>query len=88
VGRISSFELGKRKDKASEGHSIERLEMCSLNWNLLRSVKLPITDVSLLCRRKVLKHANVEGRNLLHKHKGRLQQEGQEIEVLNGLIVA
>jgi hypothetical protein len=25
VGKISSFELGKCKDKASEGHSIERL---------------------------------------------------------------
>jgi hypothetical protein len=58
--------------------------MCSLNWNLLRSVKLPITDVSLLCRTKVLRHAYVEGRNLLNKHKGRLQQEGQEIERVNG----
>jgi hypothetical protein len=53
VGRISSFKLGKRKDKASEGHSIERLEMAlsELGFSLEKSVKLPITDVSLLCCR-------------------------------------
>ncbi|RCV09337.1 hypothetical protein SETIT_2G019400v2 [Setaria italica] len=87
-GRISSFVFGKRKGKASEGHSLERLDMAlsELEFALERSAKLPITDVSLLCRRKVLKHAYVEGRNLLNKHKGRLQQEGQEIgRVCRGL---
>ncbi|CAL5077081.1 unnamed protein product [Urochloa decumbens] len=81
VSRVSSFVLGKRKDKASEGHNIERLEMAlsELEFALERSVKLPVTDVSLICRRKVLKHAYAEGRNLLNKHKRPLQQEGQEI---------
>ncbi|CAM0145198.1 unnamed protein product [Urochloa decumbens] len=85
VSRVSSFVLGKRKDKASEGHNIERLEMAlsELEFALERSVKLPITDVSLICRRKVLKHAYAEGRNLLNKHKRPLQQEGQEIRWVN-----
>ncbi|KAG2639675.1 hypothetical protein PVAP13_2KG076316 [Panicum virgatum] len=54
VSRVSSFVLGKREDKESKGRIIERLEMAlaELEFALERSVKLPITDISLLHRRK------------------------------------
>ncbi|RLM58565.1 hypothetical protein C2845_PM18G05960 [Panicum miliaceum] len=82
VSRVSSFVLGKREDKESKEHIIERLEMAlaELEFALERSVKLPITDVSLLHRRKVIKHAYTEAASLLHKHKWQSQQEDKEIE--------
>ncbi|KAG2639661.1 hypothetical protein PVAP13_2KG023900 [Panicum virgatum] len=54
VSRVSSFVLGKREDKEPKGRIIERLEMAlaELEFALERSVKLPITDISLLHRRK------------------------------------
>ncbi|KAF8713978.1 hypothetical protein HU200_027966 [Digitaria exilis] len=83
VSRVSSFLLGKCEDMESKGHIIERLEMAlaEMEFALERSVKLPITDVSLLHRRKVIKHAYLEATNLLEKHKRRQpQQENKEIE--------
>lgn len=82
VSRVSSILFGKREDKDSETHIIERLKMAlsELEFALEISAKLPITDVSLLRRRKVFKHAYVEATYLLNKHKPRSEQEGQEIE--------
>ena len=82
VSRVSSFVLGKREDKESKGRIIERLEMAlaELEFALERSVKLPIRDISLLHRRKVIKHAYTEAANLLDKHKWQSQQEDREIQ--------
>jgi len=82
VSRVSSFVLGKREDKESKERIIERLEMAlaELEFALERSVKLPITDVSLLHRRKVINHAYTEAANLPDKHKWQSQQEDREIQ--------
>ncbi|CAL5091685.1 unnamed protein product [Urochloa decumbens] len=82
VSRVSSFVLGKRKDKESKGHMIERLEMAlaELDFALERSMKLPITDVSLLRRRNMITQGYVEAAILLDKHKRQSQQEDQRIE--------
>ena len=80
VSRVSSFVLGKREDKEPKGRIIERLEMAlaELEFALERSVKLPITDSSLLHRRKVINHAYTEAANLLDKHKWQSQQEDRD----------
>ncbi|WVZ73652.1 LOW QUALITY PROTEIN: hypothetical protein U9M48_021937 [Paspalum notatum var. saurae] len=77
VSRGVSFMLGKRK-KASQGHMIERLEFA-----LERSAKLPITDISLIHRRKMVKCAYIEAAELLDKHK-QPPMQGQE-EITQGL---
>ncbi|WVZ61697.1 hypothetical protein U9M48_011528, partial [Paspalum notatum var. saurae] len=71
VSQGISFVLGKRKMKDSQGHMIERLEMAAsgLELALERSAKMPITDVSLLKRRRMLKCAYLEAMELLDKHK-------------------
>ncbi|WVZ61708.1 hypothetical protein U9M48_011538 [Paspalum notatum var. saurae] len=71
VSQGISFVLGKRKMKDSQGHMMERLEMAAsgLELALGRSAKMPITDVSLLKRRKMLKRAYLEAMELLDKHK-------------------
>ncbi|CAM0145202.1 unnamed protein product [Urochloa decumbens] len=82
VSRVSSFVLGKRKDnKESKGHIIERIEMAlpELEFALEISMKLPITDVSLLHRRNMIKQGCMEAAILLDKHKRQSQQEDQRI---------
>ncbi|CAL5078067.1 unnamed protein product [Urochloa decumbens] len=81
VSGVSSFVLGKRKDKESKGHMIERLEMAlaELEFALERSMKLPITDASLLHRRNMIKQGCMEAAILLDKHKRQSQQEDQRI---------
>ncbi|KAJ1287578.1 hypothetical protein BS78_02G020800 [Paspalum vaginatum] len=71
VSQGISFVLGKRKMKDSQGHMMERLEMAAsgLELALERSAKMPITDVSLLKRRRMLKRAYLEAMELLDKHK-------------------
>ncbi|CAN6180243.1 unnamed protein product [Urochloa humidicola] len=73
VSRGLSYALGKRKERAPEGHSEERLEMAvaKLGLALERSVKLPMIDVWLIHRRKMLKRAYDEAANLLLNHKRR-----------------
>ncbi|XP_072148122.1 uncharacterized protein [Setaria viridis] len=77
MSRAFSFMLGKHLEKASEGHSAERLEMAlsELEFALERTAKLPITEASLLRRRKLLKRGYVEGIDLLNKHKLQGHQE-------------
>ncbi|CAM0145205.1 unnamed protein product [Urochloa decumbens] len=79
VSRAISSVLGKREEKASQGHIMERLEMAvnDLEFALERSAKLPITDVSLLDRRKVIRCSYVEAAKLLDNHKQQAVQ-GQE----------
>ncbi|KAL6897234.1 hypothetical protein ACP4OV_006930 [Aristida adscensionis] len=79
MSRVSSFVWCKRQEKANQQQSIERLEMAisELEMALERSAKLPITDVSLLRRRKVFEQAYMEGADLLNKHKWP-ELEGQE----------
>ncbi|KAJ1287577.1 hypothetical protein BS78_02G020700 [Paspalum vaginatum] len=81
VRRVSSFVFGKREDKASKRYSIERLQMAlsELEFALERSAKVPITDMSLLRRKKVFRHAYAEGLNLANKHRQQELQEGQEM---------
>lgn len=60
VSRGFSYVLGKRKERASMGmgDALEKLELAhsQLEFVLERSSKLPITNVSLLRRRMMIKH--------------------------------
>ncbi|KAL6848645.1 hypothetical protein ACP4OV_021228 [Aristida adscensionis] len=72
VSRVSSYLLSKLNDDdemASRGQYMERLEMAhtELELALERSARMPITDVSLLRRRKLLKCAFDECGDLLHR---------------------
>ncbi|WVZ61712.1 hypothetical protein U9M48_011542 [Paspalum notatum var. saurae] len=80
VSKGISFVMGKREEKASQGHIKERLEMAinDLELALERSANLPITDVSLLQRRKMINCAYVEATELLNKHKEQSVQDQQE----------
>ncbi|WVZ61693.1 hypothetical protein U9M48_011526 [Paspalum notatum var. saurae] len=81
VSRGFSFAWGKcESKKLSQGHMMERLEMAvsELELALERSVKLPITDVSLLQRRKMIKCAYVQAMELLDKHKQQAVFASQE----------
>ncbi|KAF8783611.1 hypothetical protein HU200_000464 [Digitaria exilis] len=73
ISRVISviFRKCKHFEKTSRGHSAERLEMAlsELEFALERTAKLPITEATLLRRRKVLKHGYIEGMDLLNKHK-------------------
>jgi len=71
VSRVSSFIFNKHEEKVSKGHNLERLEMAHTELELAieRSSKLPITDVSLLRRRKILKRALEECGDVLTRHK-------------------
>nr|CAB3455592.1 unnamed protein product [Digitaria exilis] len=77
MSRAVSLMLGKHFEKTSRGHSAERLEMAlsELEFALERTAKLPITEATLLRRRKVLKHGYIEGMDLLNKHKLQGNQE-------------
>jgi len=83
-----SFALGKREEKASQGHLMERLEMAvsQLEFALERAQELRIRHLSLICRRKQIKSAYVEATELLDKHK---QQQavpaGQELQDAHGV---
>ncbi|XP_062188118.1 uncharacterized protein LOC133891418 [Phragmites australis] len=80
VSRSISYVLGKRKERTSGGHIAERLEMAltTLGLALEMSAKLPITDVWLLHRRKMLKRAYDEAADLLNRHKQQALQQDQE----------
>ncbi|XP_066393147.1 uncharacterized protein [Miscanthus floridulus] len=88
VSRGVSFALGKREEKASQGHLMERLEMAvsQLEFALERVQELRIRQLSLICRRKQIKSAYVEATELLDKHK---QQQavpaGQELQNAHGV---
>jgi len=88
VSRGVSFVLGKREEKASQGHLMERLEMAvsQLEFALERAQELRIRHLSLICRRKQIKSAYVEATELLDKHK---QQQavpaGQELQDAHGV---
>ncbi|KAJ1254561.1 hypothetical protein BS78_K033300 [Paspalum vaginatum] len=71
VSRAVSFVVGKREEAASQGHLMERLEMAAnhLEFALEMSIKLPILDVSLLQRRKMIKCAYVQAMELLERHR-------------------
>ncbi|CAD6221539.1 unnamed protein product [Miscanthus lutarioriparius] len=84
LSKAISFVLGRREEKVSQGVNAERLEMAvsQLEFALERTAKLPVMELSLLHRRKMIKRAYLEGTELLNKHK-QLQelQEGQQEEV-------
>ncbi|GJN10403.1 hypothetical protein PR202_ga28493 [Eleusine coracana subsp. coracana] len=68
-----------------EPHSAERLEMAvsELEFVLERTAKLPITDLSLLRRRKMFKLAYAEGTDLFHMHRqGHHGGEGMAKQVM------
>ncbi|TKW02174.1 hypothetical protein SEVIR_8G228500v4 [Setaria viridis] len=72
VSRITSYLFSKcdhDERTASTGHHIERLEMAhtELELALERSARMPITDVSLLRRRKLLERAFKDCGDLLHR---------------------
>ena len=72
VSRVSSYiSTSKLDDKVSIAHIIARLEMAlsRLEFALERTGKMPITHVSLLRRRKIIRRAYVEGTDLLERHK-------------------
>ncbi|CAN6170754.1 unnamed protein product [Urochloa humidicola] len=83
LSKALSFIMGKREEKASEGLSAEKLEMAvsEMEFALERTLKLPVTDVSLLHRRKMIRRAYLEGTQLLnkHKHKSQALQVQEEI---------
>ncbi|CAM0150100.1 unnamed protein product [Urochloa decumbens] len=80
VSRVSSYISTKLDDKASREQIIERLVMAlyRLEFALERTATQPITYVSLLRCRKKLKHACIEGTELLNKHKQQAQEGQQE----------
>jgi hypothetical protein len=86
VSRGVSFVLGKREEKASQGHLMEKLEMevNRLEFALERAQYLPISHLSLISRRKMIESAYVEAMKLLNKQQ---QQQavppapGQELQV-------
>ena len=80
VSRCISFALGRREEKASQGHLRERLEMAvsELEFALERAMELPIRHLSLLQRRKIIKRAHVEAMELLDKHRQQAVPPGQE----------
>ncbi|XP_066393146.1 uncharacterized protein [Miscanthus floridulus] len=88
VSRGVSFALGKREEKASQGHLMERLEMAvsQLEFALERAQELRIRHLSLISRRKQIMSAYVEATELLDKHK---QQQavpaGQELQDAHGV---
>ncbi|XP_066393021.1 uncharacterized protein [Miscanthus floridulus] len=88
VSKGVSFALGKREEKASQGHLMERLEMAvsQLEFALERAQERRIWHLSLICRRKQIKSAYVEATELLDKHK---QQQavpaGQELQDAHGV---
>jgi hypothetical protein len=85
VSRAISSVLGRLEEKDSQRHIRERLQMAAneLELALERSAKLPITDVSLLQRRKMIKCAYLEAAQLLDKHEQEaLVPAGQEGKVL------
>ncbi|TVU40820.1 hypothetical protein EJB05_14299, partial [Eragrostis curvula] len=69
----------KHGEKVSAGHNIERLEMAHSNLEhaLDRAGKLPITDVSLLRRRKILKRAFEECIDVIHRCKLNAQEDNE-----------
>ena len=72
VNRVTSYlfsKLDDNKEMASRGHYVERLEMAhtELELALERSARMPITDVSLLRRRKLLERAFEDCEYLLHR---------------------
>ncbi|CAM0954828.1 unnamed protein product [Alopecurus aequalis] len=71
VSGVLSLAASQRDEKASQGHLLERLEMAQseLEFALERSGKTPITDVSLLRRRMMLKCAFQECTLVFHKHR-------------------
>ena len=77
ISRVSSFISRKREEEESREHNIERLEMANTELELAieRSGKFPITDVSLLRRRKILKRALEECSDILHRCKLRALQD-------------
>ncbi|XP_066393148.1 uncharacterized protein [Miscanthus floridulus] len=87
VNRGVTFGLARWDEKASQGHLKERLEMAAneLELALERSAKLPITDVSLLQRRKMIKRGYVEAMELLKKDKQQAVPPGQELQVAQGV---
>ncbi|CAM0885534.1 unnamed protein product [Alopecurus aequalis] len=74
VSGVFSLAASHHEEKVSQGHLLERLEMAQsqLEFSLERSSKMPISDVSLLRRRMMLKCAFNECTLLLHKHKHEL----------------
>jgi hypothetical protein len=72
VSRITSYLFSKcdyDKIAGFTGHDIERLEMAhtELEFALERSARMPIMDVSLLRRRKLLERAFKDCGDLLHR---------------------
>ncbi|KAF8783616.1 hypothetical protein HU200_000469 [Digitaria exilis] len=81
ISRVTSIIFVKREEKESRKHNIEKLEMAHTELELAieRSGKLPITDVSLLRRRKILKRAYKECSDVLHRCKHQAQED-EDIE--------
>ncbi|XP_066392995.1 uncharacterized protein [Miscanthus floridulus] len=71
VNKVSSYISTKVEDKASRADTIARLEiaLARLDIALEKTGRTPITYVSLLRSRKVLKRVYMEGIELLNKHK-------------------
>ncbi|XP_066393168.1 uncharacterized protein [Miscanthus floridulus] len=71
LSKAISYVFGRRDEKASQGANAERLEMAvsQLEFALERTAVLPVTEVSLLHRRKMIKRAYLEAAELLNKHK-------------------
>lgn len=72
VSRITSYLFSNcdhHKWTESTGHEVERLEMAhtELELALERSVRMPIMDVSLLRRRKLLEGAFKDSGDLLQR---------------------
>ncbi|CAM0953210.1 unnamed protein product [Alopecurus aequalis] len=70
VSGVFSFLRNSHEESASQSRLMERLTMAHLDlkFSLERSMKLPITEVSLLQKRMMLKHAFEECRDVLKKH--------------------
>lgn len=89
VSRVSSYFFHKCQEKMSTGHNIESLEMAhsEMEFALERSGKLPITYVSLLHRKKILKRAFEDCSDILHRCKILSEEEEGDEEIEQGQTV-
>ena len=84
VSRVSSFISTKLNDRASRARIVGRLEwaLYRLELALEKTARMPITCVSLLRCRKMLKSAYMEGADLLSKHKQQVLEGHKEARQL------
>jgi hypothetical protein len=81
TSKVFSYISTKIEDKASRADTVARLEIAPsrLDIALEKTGRIPITYVSLLRSRKVLKSVYTKGIDLLNKHKQQEENDGHVV---------